>query len=298
MNAKLEVVLGPAAGRTIEVPAGKLIRFGRTSKADCALPEDSFLSGMHFAVGSDEAGFYLRDLGSSNGTLLNGARVDQARLSDGDRIQAGNTTFIVYVATSKDAGAPAPASVPTQLEGEAISAEAGRLLQILRSQREPLFALLDAARNPKLIELLSASREEFRSLYEGNSAVDLALLAPYLVRLPPQSLLLQRLVREGWGKSWGIYLTCGLPLADLRHHLRHFLMVDIEGGNPVYFRFYDPRVLRVYLPTCADEERHQFFGPVGVFLMEGEECSEILQFKSKPANPEARGTGGCSQDGR
>src|SRR5437660_11293969 len=97
MNAKLEVVLGPAAGRTIEVPAGKLIRFGRTSKADCALPEDSFLSGMHFAVGSDEAGFYLRDIGCRNVTLHDRPRVDKARLSYLILSQHGTTTLFVYV---------------------------------------------------------------------------------------------------------------------------------------------------------------------------------------------------------
>jgi hypothetical protein len=70
-------------------------------------------------------------------------------------------------------------------------------------------------------------------------------------------------------------------LEDVRHHLRHFLMVEIEGGKPVYFRFYDPRVLRVYLPTCTDQERQQFFGPLANYLMEGEEKSVLLDFTAR-----------------
>ena len=38
--------------------------------------------------------------------------------------------------------------------------------------------------------------------------------------------------------------------ARLRHHLKGFLRVRGESGQKMMFRYYDPRVLRVYLPTC------------------------------------------------
>ena len=48
-------------------------------------------------------------------------------------------------------------------------------------------------------------------------------------------------------------------------------MVGAPGGERVYFRFYDPRVLRVYLPTCSSSELKGVFGPVGRFVVEGPE---------------------------
>ncbi len=279
MKVTLKVVSGPAAGKTIEVAAEGVMRFGRTSKADYPLPEDSFLSSLHFAIASDDAGVHLRDLGSSNGTFLNGAKVERATLASGDQIRAGGTTLMVHIESrAAEAAAAVPAMAPGEADAGAMSPQTERLLRILRLQPEPLFAVLDAARCPQLIELLSASGEEFRSMYEGASAVDLALVAPYLVRLPGESGLLEKLAREGWGKSWGIYLTSSLPLADLRHHLRRFLMVQVPGGKWVYFRFFDPRVLRVYLPTCTEQERRDFFGPIGNYLVEGERESTLLSF--------------------
>ena len=292
-RAILEIVSGPLTGQIIEVRAGKLTRIGRTAKADCALSQDSFLSSLHFGVGSDETGFYVRDLASSNGTFLNGSKVGQATLGDGDRIHAGQSIFLVHLeGASAQAGAPSAApmtaSVLPEQAGKPIAPETRRLLEILRTQAEPLFAILDAARDQKVVELLSGSGEEFRSLYEGKSAGELAMLAPYLVRLPPQSPLLEQLGHDGWGKSWGVYLTCSRTLMELRHHLRQFLMAQIEGGDVVYFRFYDPRVLRVYLPTCTEQERREFFGPVASYLVEGEPPGTLLNFASgrKEAAPQ------------
>lgn len=50
--------------------------------------------------------------------------------------------------------------------------------------------------------------------------------------------------------------------------LTHVLMPD---GNEVLFRFQDPRVLRVLLPVCNEEELGQLFGPVKAFLIEQED---------------------------
>lgn len=283
MKVILEAISGPLAGRKFDVPARALLRFGRTAKADCALPEDSFLSSLHFAIGSDEAGWFIRDLGSSNGTFLNGAKVEQSKLADGDQVRAGDTTFAVHIGKAEPA--PDPAAAFASIDNGEDFPAAARLLEILRAQPDPLYAVLDAARNPKIIALLSYARHEFRSLYEGDAAVDLALQAPYIVRLPQESPLLEKLARQAWGKSLGVYLTSRLPLEDVRRHLRHFLMVEIEGGKPVYFRFYDPRVLRVYLPTCTDQERRQFFGPLGNYLMEGEEKSVLLDFTAREKDP-------------
>jgi hypothetical protein len=48
-------------------------------------------------------------------------------------------------------------------------------------------------------------------------------------------------------------------------------MAQLPDGKIVYFRFYDPRVLRAYLTTCTDDEIRTFFGPVHRLVMEEED---------------------------
>ena len=47
--------------------------------------------------------------------------------------------------------------------------------------------------------------------------------------------------------------------------------------QPLYFRYYDPRVLRVYLPTCDADELRTLFGPISRLLCEDEEGG-LLKF--------------------
>ena len=58
---------------------------------------------------------------------------------------------------------------------------------------------------------------------------------------------------------------------------RHFLMIELEGEE-VYFRFYDPRVLRGFLPNCTPGEIREFFGPIREFLMEAADPGTMLHF--------------------
>jgi len=163
----------------------------------------------------------------------------------------------------------------------------GDALAILRSEKEPLFGILDAARSRRILELLRDSSEEFQSLYEGKSAEDLVDFAPYVVELPVGSELLEDLIREGWGDSWGVYLKCGLPLDEVRRHFRKFLMIEV-GERKAYFRFYDPRVLRIFLPTCSLSDRHEFFGPVEAFWSEASDQTGVLRFSNPGVRHESR----------
>ena len=153
-----------------------------------------------------------------------------------------------------------------------------KLLFMLQGELQPLYALLDAAREPSVLKVILESKEEYQSLYEGAPGGQLAHFAPYLVRIPQKSPLLGALIQQAWGKSWGVYVTCDQPLKDLRTHFRHLLMVTLPEGRTVNFRYYDPRVLRIFLPTCLPEEADQFFGLVKHFLMEVEDPNLALRF--------------------
>ena len=96
MRVILEVISGATAGRKVRLTADQELRVGRTEWADFAVPQDSLMSGVHFALRADSSGCYLTDLGSSNGTLVNGQPVtDRILLRDGDEIRAGETRFAV-----------------------------------------------------------------------------------------------------------------------------------------------------------------------------------------------------------
>jgi hypothetical protein len=102
------------------------------------------------------------------------------------------------------------------------------------------------------------------------------------VRIPEKSPLLEKLVQQAWAKSWGVYVTCDQPLRDLRTHFRKFLIVKLPDGKKANFRYYDPRVLRLFLPTCTADEVAQFFGPVKQFLIESDDPKLALCFTRGP----------------
>src|SRR5262249_50861032 len=88
------------------------------------------------------------------------------------------------------------------------------------------------------------------------------------------------LMDEGWRRSFGIFIESPAPIEQLERHLRTFLLATVEGEEGTfYFRFYDPRVLRVYLPTCTPEELAAFFGPITRILVEGEEEDTMVELK-------------------
>lgn len=140
-----------------------------------------------------------------------------------------------------------------------------------------VWALLDGARDPAVYGLLLESRLEFLSLYSGRLHPDLERVSPHIVELLPGHRLVDRLLDLAWGRSWGIFATID-DATNLRHHLRKLLKVRDPQGRTLLFRFYDPRVLRAYLPTCRGDELAQVFGPVASYVVEGEGGTTAIEF--------------------
>jgi serine/threonine-protein kinase len=65
-----------------------------------SVPDDGFLSRNHFLIEFNPPVCFLRDLGSTNGTKVNGVRIEAARLRDGDLISAGESSFVIRVEES------------------------------------------------------------------------------------------------------------------------------------------------------------------------------------------------------
>jgi hypothetical protein len=273
----LQVKWGPQASRKAVVEPGQVLRVGRAVEAGLSLEHDASLSEAHFEVGWDGRSGWLRDLGSAQGTRVDGQRVDRGEVGHGTWVRAGSTDWCVYV----ERATPPPEEGLQEEAGR--QARAGAVLALLRQERLPLFAVLDAARDRRVLQLLRESVEECRSLYEGTEGEVLEEQAPHLVHLPPGSELLELLVREGWGKSWGVYLTCTLPLLEVRRHLRKLLRVRLEGREGWYYlRFYDPRVLRALWPTCGEAQRQQLLGPLRSLVLECE-AEQVVRLEADRA---------------
>jgi hypothetical protein len=125
-----------------------------------------------------------------------------------------------------------------------------------------LFAILDACDEPAIppkVETLGEERGV--SLYRGMAEEQYADIAPYLVAV--DDMTIDWILGTLWGEPWGIFVVSDAGLATLRTHFRKFLLVDAPSGEQWYFRFYDPRVLAKYLPTCTIEELRAFYGRAG-----------------------------------
>ena len=141
------------------------------------------------------------------------------------------------------------------------------------------YAVLDGASIPDLLDHLYGNpRPEFICLYRGELEPDMAEVAPYLVLLKPNTPFTDWVLGEGWGRHWGIFATSKVDMAAMRKHFRTFLMVKDPDGKSIYFRYYDPRVLRIYLPTCNAQEIEAVFGPIHAYLLEDEAPAILLRF--------------------
>lgn len=119
MGILLEIKAGPFAGKRIPVITGQTISFGRAEgRAEIALPHDTFMSGVHFSVECGPQGCRVQDRKSSNGTFLNGARIKDAMLANGDEIKGGQTVFSVKIVADAKLSAEAPPipSAPPRVE--------------------------------------------------------------------------------------------------------------------------------------------------------------------------------------
>jgi pSer/pThr/pTyr-binding forkhead associated (FHA) protein len=76
----------------VKLPARGSIVLGRSRTCDLALPSAD-ASRRHAEILGTRKGFRLRDLGSTNGTFVNGERIEQHQLRPGDRIQIGGSTI-------------------------------------------------------------------------------------------------------------------------------------------------------------------------------------------------------------
>lgn len=79
-------------GKAHELAKPRVV-LGRSKEADIRVPDDN-VSRRHAEVRLEDGACWIVDLGSMNGTIVNGRRVDRVKLADGDRITLGSTEIL------------------------------------------------------------------------------------------------------------------------------------------------------------------------------------------------------------
>jgi pSer/pThr/pTyr-binding forkhead associated (FHA) protein len=313
MFLELKVLHPEGTNKRVTVAPGQTVQVGRLKHQNQLFLGDAVLAPVHFSVtchgehgtvtdlnqdvkkhqaceaecfvaalrnAKCTGGCRINDRSGQAGVYLNGEKVQAATLKDGDTLVAGSSAFKVTLSET-----PPPVRPPPPSESVLTLDQQARVLDYLARQKLPLFALLDGARAPEVRATLLSHSEVHYSLYDGPDGEVLDDVAPYLVQLHARSPLTELLVREHWGQSWGVFLWALTDFKSLRRQLRRFLIVQDAKGKDMYFRFYDPRVLRVFLPTCTPDELGDFFGPIGSFLIEAAEPGHAWLCSREPGYP-------------
>ena len=140
------------------------------------------------------------------------------------------------------------------------------------------FLLLDAARLKQNLDEAKALNPSCISLYNGELEAQLQNAFPFLFSFEENPEFANWYFKNGWGQSWGVLLKSEYDLQKTADHLKKNIIVTTEKEKEYFFRFYDPRVLRVFLPTCNTKQLKEFFGPVEQFICEDEEPDFGLAF--------------------
>jgi Domain of unknown function (DUF4123) len=174
-----------------------------------------------------------------------------------------------------------------------LKVESGPALEMLwgrSAEGSRIYALLDASRDPRIRRDVVSQVASSVSLLRGPRASALAASAPYLVELQ-MDVATRVMIPERWGRGWGIFLESSAAFADVEEHLRGLLRAQVQrpgktAPSELYFRYYDPLILRAFLPTCDRAQLQQIFGPVRRYCVESEAASETLSY-SLPEVPAA-----------
>ncbi len=278
--------------------------FGRTTKSDIAIPGDGYMSGRHFEVQNNGAFCIVRDAGSSNGTFVNGARVTEQQLNALDIVAAGSSKFRLHIEAtaevdfSKTSTIPSPqffeatiehSQLPPALPPLPQQPTAGNpwqgfgqrdltILNALFSRREPVYAMLDATKDMLVRAFVEACGEPAIPLTE-TLVQNRPGIGCYLLSVPPTATkLLDVLVKDGWGKGWGVYCSSSAGMDALATHLRNTINVYTSTGVPFQLRLQDPNLLRWFLPGLLPHESTAVMGPIGRVVIEASGGRELMSF--------------------
>lgn len=148
----LKFISGKYQGGEFPLKSEKQIVIGRSSELDMVLVED-MVSRKHAKIVVSSGAITIEDLGSTNGTFVNGEKVKQAKLKEGDRILIG-TSILKLIEQGADA-VPVDERMAKQKLEEAAAAQAARA----STKASSMTGKIEEIPLPDLLQLFHTSKK-------------------------------------------------------------------------------------------------------------------------------------------
>src|SRR5207248_2877438 len=142
---------GKYQGGEYPLPGEKEIVIGRGGELDIVLVED-MVSRKHAKITTQGGKIVIQDLGSTNGTFVNGEKIKRARLKEGDRVLIG-TSILKVIAGEAGAGPPSP-EVQAKRDLEKVADQRQRT-----SQARTMSGSIEEVPLPDLLQLFGTSKK-------------------------------------------------------------------------------------------------------------------------------------------
>ena len=220
----LRLLTGPSAGKRIEVGAEHRFVIGRDDACNLVL-DDAEVSRRHaYLIETPSGGVEVGDLGSSNGTRLNGRRLEQpTELKPGDTLEIGGSRLQIDASTVADpppAAAPPPPPPPPQksIIRRAVSGDSSVIqrLKLERSVRRATI-LAGVAVLVAVAAVIAAVSGVFSSSDDGDDAPAVPTTREVIAQVKPSTVrILTRLgdVNSGAGTGWVYDAANGLIVTN------------------------------------------------------------------------------------
>lgn len=149
----------------------------------------------------------------------------------------------------------------------------------LFNSRYNVYSVIDGASAPVLLGRLAEYEPKHTCLFRGELSIEMAEVAPYMVQLEAGDDFTNWLLEYAIEYPCCIFAHTDKDFLTLRKHFRGFLRVESPEGETLHFRYYDPRVLGIYLPNCEEEENEVIYADViNKFLIADAEEQLVKEF--------------------
>ncbi len=294
MRVVLEIVSGPMRGRKTVLIANDSVSVGRSDWAQLVCAHDERLSRVHFVVKTDEVACFLADHSSRNGTFVNGVRITECMLRDGDRIYAGVTDFYVQIegdspdqARSMGCNSWVPQDIDSAIQkstqqrlnvpyttancDSGLSLYRGSLADLIPAKLAlvmrlmyPLHLIVDLHR---LGKPFPEQLGEPQYLFGWLSPAAAAVASPVLISPAADNNAWKPLIEEGWGKDAVVCLFSKTPSADLFAHVRDSCKPRTNGAAGM-LGYCWPGVLAPVLHYSSAKQVSRFMSGIEAVMVE------------------------------
>ncbi|MCW8090317.1 DUF4123 domain-containing protein [Alteromonas sp. ASW11-130] len=147
---------------------------------------------------------------------------------------------------------------------------------LFAEEEHNVYAVVDGAACPELRFKLYDWQPISSCLWSGDLEPDIEEVAPYMVKLEKGADITEWLIKEGWGNHWNIFVSSILNPKEFRKQIRKLQLARSPEGKTLFFRFYDPRVLEIFLPSSDAQQRVDVFMKIERFYFPSSEMNSLL----------------------